>query len=933
MKLYFLIFLSLICISNSKIEINSINERLTFKEIFDKENTFYILNTEEEYKEYKNLNKNEIYKNSSKYSYEWSNHPKNTAISFNSYLPAPDSDGYRNMTKYDTIYINIYSKRIIDTKITLVLGCQKREPDKYSDMTYSYKNYKIPINFVGWKEFKISFKTMDDAYGADLTKVSRFTIYSNGWGQTPRKETELFIDKISFTKINYKFNMKETEIIEENYLSVINRFKYSLIGTGSILKEKNEIILNMFKRTINAAKDTYKKMNKEGIPFDYSMTSSYDIYANYFYMNKIAKGYPIEGGELYKNQSIFKDLVQGLDYMHENYYTKRFPKIITGLDNWWHWDIGIPHLLLEIITLLKDELTMEQINKYLSPIDEYIFYPKYTMANRADIALACVLSGVYQKDYQRVAISVEMLRELFENVEIGDGFYDDGSFIQHDLYAYTGGYGVSLIDSLSRVSYILDNSCFRLDDAMKEKQYNWIINSFIPLIYDGAFFDLVRGRDVDRNTKGIESGNNAIKSIVFISQYIKNTENMKYLKTYLKYLFLKNKSYYSINLSTGTLSILNTIISDESIKSENNLKSFSKVYSRMDKAVSQINNIGIGISLSSTRIGKYEAISGLNNKGWYQGDGMTYIYFSPNDYANSYWPYVNLIRLPGTTVTNIKREPKNLSDKNAYAKFDFVGGSYNDINMVVAMKFASEAPGINYNSSLIGNKAYFIFENNLIFIGNNISCNDNYEVETIIENKKLNGKFYFGNKEINSTYGNVISNYIYIENYGGIYIPDNKNVKYNVTDKGFLEIYFAHGKNIINGAYKYFIFPGIDKYNLEKYANNFEILCDTTKITAVKNKLNNIIEYIFWEKGNCGEIKVDNPCTIILYKNEFYISDPSQKLDYISVSLGNVNYKVKLEKGYTFKVRINTNTNTNKSKILNISINKTFLLFLIILFA
>ena len=31
---------------------------------------------------------------------------------------------------------------------------------------------------------------------------------------------------------------------------------------------------------------------------------------------------------------------------------------------------------------------------------------------------------------------------------------------------------------------------------------------------------------------------------------------------------------------------------------------------------------------------------------WYEGDGMTYIYFSPNDYAYSYWPYVNPYRLP-----------------------------------------------------------------------------------------------------------------------------------------------------------------------------------------------------------------------------------------------------------------------------------------------
>ena len=64
------------------------------------------------------------------------------------------------MSRYDTIYLNINSKRIIDTKVILILGCQKREPDEISDMTYSYKGYILPINFAGWKEFKISFQWM-----------------------------------------------------------------------------------------------------------------------------------------------------------------------------------------------------------------------------------------------------------------------------------------------------------------------------------------------------------------------------------------------------------------------------------------------------------------------------------------------------------------------------------------------------------------------------------------------------------------------------------------------------------------------------------------------------------------------------------------------------------------------------------------------------
>ena len=521
-----------------------------------------------------------------------------------------------------------------------------------------------------------------------------------------------------------------------------------------------------------------------------------------------------------------------------------------------------------------------------------------------------------------------MLRELYQYTEIGDGFYEDGSFIQHDIFGYTGAYGASLISSLSRISYILDDTCFRLDDYMKEKQFNWITNIYIPTMYQGAFCDLIRGRDITKNILGLASGNSAIRAFSFATKYIKDKNNLKYLKTYLKYLYEKHKDYYLKDLPIITLLILEEISSDESIKSENTLNNFSKIYSRMDKAISQINGVGIGISFSSTRNGKYESINGENNIGWYEGDGMTYIYFSPNDYANSYWPYVNPYRLPGTTVTNAPREKKSLNEKNGLAKYDFEGGTYSKINMVAVMKFASESPKINFFSSLEGNKAYFIFENCLIFIGNNISCNDSYEIETIIENRKLNGKFYFGNEEVINKAGYVTNNYIYIENYGGIYIPDFKNVKYNITSNNFLEIYFAHGKNIINGAYKYFIFPNANKNDLETCANNIKILSDNSKITAVKNKLKNIIELVFWEEGSFDKIKVDKPCTMLLYENEneFYISDPSQKNDYINVTIGNNNYQVNLKKGYTYKVKISSN-----NKAINNSINYIFIILLLLL--
>ena len=645
-------------------------------------------------------------------------------------------------------------------------------------------------------------------------------------------------------------------------------------------------------------------MNKNGLPFNSPMQRSADMNNIYTNIKQMAMGYSIEGGELYKNKELFNDIIYSLDYMHDNYYTKRYQKIFSGFDNWWNWDIGIPQALVQILVFLKDELTIDQINKYLSPLNKYIPLPSMTMANRIDIAYSCIIAGALQKDYKRIAFSIEMLRICFNNVENGDGFYDDGSFIQHTVFAYIGGYGSALINAFSRITFSLEDTCFRFDDKMKEEQYNWIINSFIPFLYDGAFFDLVRGRGVVRKIKGQSTGLAVINSLFFVSKYLKNEKNLCFLKNYLKKLYFKYQKFYDNSLSIGVLSILEEIISDKIFNNLDTKTNFAKVYSRMDKAISQINGIAIGISLSSARTGKYESINEENKKGWYQGDGMTYIYLSPDDYANLYWPYVNLLRLPGTTVTKSQREPSSLSGKKALAKYDFVGGTYSNENMVLAMQFASDTPGANFSSSLIGNKAYFIFENILICIGNKIYCSDDYGVETIIENRKINKKLFFGEREINEKSGNVTSNYIYIEDYGGIYIPDYKNVLFNITNNNFLELYIEHGIKIKNELYKYFILPKIDKNNFEKIINNFHIISDNNIVTAILNKNNNIIEYVFWEKGKLGELVVDNPCTIILNNNEIYISDPTQKLDYINLSFGKDKFKVNLYKGYTKKINL-----------------------------
>ena len=283
-----------------------------------------------------------------------------------------------------------------------------------------------------------------------------------------------------------------------------------MLNNNRIVSEDNQNIIKKLESIVKRAIQIRASINRNGLPFNSPMQCSQDMFTIYQKIKHMAMGYAVEGGEMYKNKELLNDIVYSLDYMNENYYTKKNQQIFTGFDDWFSWDIGIPQILLQTLVLIKDELTTEQINKYLSPINKYIPLPSMTMANRVDIAYSCVVAGAFQKDYKRIAISIEMLRVCFDYVEEGDGFYDDGSFIQHKVYAYNGGYGISLIKAFSTLTYILEDTCFRFDDEMREKQSSWIIYSFIPFLYNGAFFDLVRARGVVYDLKGQLTGIGAI---------------------------------------------------------------------------------------------------------------------------------------------------------------------------------------------------------------------------------------------------------------------------------------------------------------------------------------------------------------------------------------------------------------------------------------
>ena len=118
-----------------------------------------------------------------------------------------------------------------------------------------------------------------------------------------------------------------------------------------------------------------------------------------------------------------------------------------------------------------------------------------------------------------------------------------------------------------------------------------------------------------------------------------------------------------------------------------------------------------------------------------------------------------------------------------------------------------------------------------------------------------------------------------------------------------MEIYLEHGKKIKKNSYKYYILPKIKKSNFENLVKDVEIVYNNDKLSAVVFKSKKIIELVFWQKGSFNNLVVDNPCTILINnKPELYISDPTQKIETIKVSLEDKTKTANLKDGNPVKL-------------------------------
>ena len=731
-------------------------------------------------------------------------------------------------------------------------------------------------------------------------------------------------------KENQKIEINQSEKadykkIRENWLEYLT----GVPNKSNIAKMSKEELEETYLGNEKQADISYAKLNKnqdrtfliEGYE---NMGDGVHVMRTYENIKNIAKAYATPNTKYYKNPEIKKELIEYLDWLYDNAYHEGLPE--NG--NWWQWELGIPKHLNDIMVLLYDDIPYEKRMKYLkasqyfqpfaeysgvSPSASYSTSPDKrvsTGGNRIDTSIISFLRGVLMEDKVQVIDGAKAVADVGEYVTTRDGFYKDGSFIQHGNVAYNGTYASVLFDGLGSVLWLATGTQFEVKDERIDNVYESILNGYKYLFINGGVNDSVSGRATSRdNSSDISRGKDLLTSLSLLSIGA-GKEYQDEIKSLIKTVALENNSYNTIDKISNKIAkaIIRDIINDDSIKT---LKvEGTKVYGAMDRAVS-INEKGgkFVLSMHSSRIANYETMNNENVKGWYIGDGMTYVYGTDSETFTEYWPTVDRYHLPGVTNSLRERGDKSGERRGQTTSKAWVGGSCNGKETFVGMDM------ISWNKATEMRKSYFMTDDGAILIAaSNINSKDG-EVHTTIDNRIIkDGKIILNGKEIKED--TVIENPQNIslnfnENYKGenigykiVYAPQLnlkketrtgswKNIGGTSTEeitKDYFTAYINHGKNPKKSGFAYIILPMYTQEEVDNYdVSRFEIVKLDKEAHIIKDKKSGVTGINFWKDSPTKElgIKAYSTLSVLLKENdeflELWVSDPTQLANYKSV--------------------------------------------------
>lgn len=564
-----------------------------------------------------------------------------------------------------------------------------------------------------------------------------------------------------------KFRIEDCTAVKNNWIATeVGNEATNDITDPDIAAEVSSIVSNARKYW-----GLFDKTVAKGELFtDLASTASADITTAYDYLLNMAKGYACYGGELYHNTDLLSDIKFGLEWLYANRYnpdiyskTSSASWTVTGFNNWWDWQIGVPHNLIPVLMMIEEHLTADEINKYLLLFDQLVPSPRMTGANFTDLAYAVTGSALLKNDIEKVVEVQTAITKMFlyvddnvrfaESLLFGDranttpikgaGFFTDGSYIIHTLHPHLGSYGQVQLGCFADFMELYAGTALEMQVPFVENIYHIFKTSYESAIYDGKMFRWTYGRNPERNVTEVNIHAYLLRMADIFDDEIKND-----IYASVKKLGASEYNRIVAALPIAHIKKFKDLMSDDTVL-PNDAILHNRMFYNSDKMVHHRDGWGAAIAMSSSRIFNYESINDANPDGWYLSDGRTEYFLEGTDInaTDKYYVGMDKYRLPGTTVDTQTRKKASINQGNEYlSSKDFVGGvSLGDYGVAAmelesyhnATDYGSAGPAPAHQSDLTAKKAYFMLDDEIVCLGAAVNAkdNNNAEVLTIVENR------------------------------------------------------------------------------------------------------------------------------------------------------------------------------------------------------
>ncbi|WP_309056355.1 polysaccharide lyase family 8 super-sandwich domain-containing protein, partial [Streptomyces sp.] len=648
-------------------------------------------------------------------------------------------------------------------------------------------------------------------------------------------------------------------------------------------------------------------------------------------LKTMAQAWALAGTGATGDAGLLGAVLRGLDWVNAYAYTAT----TTTYDNWWDWRIGAPKLLLDAMTLVYGSLSSRQVNGCLAAVDHFVpdslvatYNGNSTGGNRVDLCQVLVLRGVLGKNPAKIARGRDALSPVFPLVRDGDGFYADGSFIQHRVVPYAGTYGQVLIGGLAGLLALLAGSTWAVTDPGRQVLFDAAIAAIEPLVFNGLMMDGQSGRAISRGVKAADNplgiqqddhtrGHAVISGLLLLAEAAPAGQAARWRALAKGWL---QRDYWSPFLSDRSLQVPalargQALLADASVTPLAETVG-SRVFGAMDRATHRRPGWAFAVAMCSARTTFYETGNGENLRGWHTGSGMTYWWgdtYGNGQYSDAFWPTVDPYRLPGTTVSR-----KPLADaqggsfgRPAPAGAVWVGGATDGTYSAVGQDTRGLA------STLAVKKSWFCLADQVVCLGAGITASDGYAVESTIDSRNLGATgtaaLTVDGADQPTTLGwsgtFTGASWAVLKGFGGYVFPGGATVKalreartgswhdINTGSAGssltrrYVTLWFDHGTDPSGGSYAYVLLPGATATTTAARAASptVRVLANNAAAQAVTDSATGVTAANFFTAGAAGPITVSGPCSVLMRESGgtlgVSVADPTQTSATVTVTI------------------------------------------------